>query len=130
MGSILTSKGEKYQGPFDQNFMWGPGCYTFPPGNEGLSKFEGMFNGRPQGKGILTYTDGHEESGEWDVTMCCWHLDSGDDSCAAVLEMAHVNAQEARDLCRAIKLELQQQRLWEQALELSPLVADMLSSVT
>jgi hypothetical protein len=133
LGQVLTSRGEAYQGPFDEDDMWGPGeastpclallqhaacvsgchywstvatsahcssasaawrsfcvwqasagrhqsfastcscpcpagCYVFPKpaALEGAAaarvmlKFEGMFNGRPQGKGALFWQDGEE----------------------------------------------------------------------
>ena len=79
--------------------------------------------------GLFFFSGTLQEVGEWDGTTCCRHLGSGDDSCAAIVEMAHVSAQEARDMCRTIKLELQRQRLWEQTSELSPLVTDLLSLI-
>ena len=61
MSALLSSAARRFAG-----------CYTFPKaaaaaGSEGtvpppraLLRFEGMFNGRPRGKGMLFWEDGDE----------------------------------------------------------------------
>lgn len=82
-GIVVTSGGEEMQGFFMDDIIWGPAEYRFAPmaGNCGSQatgasmdaagqpprhrlRFAGMMNGRPQGRGCMSWSDGTQEMGQ------------------------------------------------------------------
>ena len=108
-GLVASSRGERFEGQFLDNIMWGPGVYTYmhaaasplqsadaadvegsldgsgPAGAEAAAEvavpaagagikadaavavrvaFRGMMNGRPLGKGCMTWSDGSQQVGQ------------------------------------------------------------------
>ena len=85
LGVAASSRGERLAGHWHEDVPWGPGVYTYaqpasPGGSHGETggaasssgaaagarwrlRFEGILNGRPQGKGCMTWSDGSQEMG-------------------------------------------------------------------
>ncbi|PRW59380.1 F-box domain [Chlorella sorokiniana] len=115
-GVVVTSRGEEMQGFFLDDTVWGPAEYRFVPMPGGSSSahgsssdagssnsdgqpphrlaYAGMMNGRPQGRGCMTWSDGTREMGQFDGTNC--YLRMSQDEVAGVLLVAADNASEAR----------------------------------
>lgn len=120
-GVVLTSRGETFHGYFKDDLMWGPGTYTFPwpapkDGNivqlpRHRVRFDGMFNGRPAGKGRLVWSDGAVELGEFDGMHLVQPLAA--DDCSGVLLVAESNAEMAKRSMAEVEAELRSRGLWE-----------------
>lgn len=118
-GAIVTPQGETFHGFFKDDLMWGPGAYTFPTPNNSQSehkdrhrvRFDGMFNGQPRGKGVMTWSDGAREYGEYSGYALQRSLDSQD--CEGVVLVAQQNAEMAKRVVSEVVDELRRQGLWE-----------------
>jgi hypothetical protein len=125
-GVIFTPRGETFHGFFKDDLMWGPGAYTFPTltGNKPFSfqnstenppsrrrvRFDGMFNGKPFGLGMLTWDDGARDYGEFRGYELVRAVDSQE--CEGVLLVTQQNAEMAKRVLAEIVDELQRQGLW------------------
>jgi hypothetical protein len=126
---VLTPRGETFHGFFKDDVLWGPGVYCFvpPPPHAGGAKpseeteegqqrrwrvkFEGMFNGRPAGKGAVRWSDGEHNFGEFDGERLVAPLEEA--ACAGAVLVARQNAAAAVRAVAEVKTELGRRRLWE-----------------
>ena len=111
-GAITSPRGETFQGFFKDDFLWGPGCFTFPrPDSLEAQKqrhrvrFDGMHNGRPCGKGVLVWSDGERQYGEFDGMALI--LSKNAEGCEGVVLMAQKNA----ELAKRVAAETEDTRL-------------------
>ncbi|EFN57645.1 hypothetical protein CHLNCDRAFT_142767 [Chlorella variabilis] len=132
LGVAASSRGERLAGHWHEDVPWGPGVYTYaqpasPGGSHGETggaasssgaaagarwrlRFEGILNGRPQGKGCMTWSDGSQEMGRFDGNNCSQALDEADDI-SRVLAVAAENARSARAAAEAAQEAALQQEL-------------------
>lgn len=116
-GTITTPRGEAFYGYFTEDVMWGPGSYVYPNPEENYLKdhcirirFDGMMNGKPCGKGVMTWSDGRKEVGIFEgseiVTQLSW------DDCHGVLLVAEENANLAKRIAAEVVEEAKRHHLW------------------
>jgi hypothetical protein len=117
-GMITTPRGEAFYGHFKEDIMWGPGSYIYPNGAPNESggprvriRFDGMMNGKPCGKGVMTWSDGTKEIGLFDGNDCHISNLSWDD-CRGVLLVAEENANLAKRIAAEVLDEARKQNLW------------------
>jgi hypothetical protein len=124
-GCVATPRGEAFGGCFKDDAMWGPGVYIFPPPAQPPAetiggpappprhrvRFEGMFNGRPCGRGVLTWSDGGREAGEFQGLELVQGLPEGE--VAGVVAVAAQNAEAAKRCAAEVRVELERRGLWE-----------------
>jgi hypothetical protein len=141
---VATPRGEGYAGGFLEGLMYGPGEYLFAPpppeagaagaagaggqgqngdANAGATKrvwrvaHRGLFNGRPAGRGVLEYSDGSTQCGDWDGAALAGPADAG--ACAAAAALGAARAREARAAAAAALRELAVHGLGEAAAALA-----------
>lgn len=120
-GIILSPRGETFQGFLKDDIMWGPGSYTWArPGGESTAnvrhrvRFDGMHNGRPCGKGILVWSDGERQSGEFDGVKLVREIEL--ESCEGVVLVAHENAEMAKRVAAETEEELRRHDVWDESM--------------
>ena len=96
---------------FKDDVITGPGCYTFPrpesnnnKGGRHRVRFDGVFDGRPCGKGVVVWSDGERSSGEYDGMEMIRKVPEKD--VEGVLEMAYKNGEMAKRVVAEIEQEL------------------------
>ena len=75
--------------------------------------YRGFLNGRPAGRGVLTWSDGRQEAGQFDGTNCYEALEAA--WLQGVVLVAEDNAQQADSIARDVQQALREHGLWEQA---------------
>lgn len=124
-GAIVTPRGETFHGFFRDDIMWGPGAYTFPTPNASSQseqklmrhrvRFDGMFNGQPSGRGVMTWSDGAREFGEYNGYELQQKLDF--QGCEGVVMVAQQNAEMAKRVAAEVVQELRRLGLWDEQAE-------------
>jgi hypothetical protein len=117
-GIILTPRGESFHGCFKDGETYGPGTYTFPTPQSKQNivkrhrvRFDGMHLGRPFGKGVVVWSDGDRECGEFDGMKLKRHVSLED--CQGVLLVAAQNAEMAKRVASETEDDLKRWELWE-----------------
>ena len=128
-GIILTPRGESFHGFFKDGETYGPGSYTFPRPRQSIEeqeekidnennvikrhrvRFDGMHNGRPYGLGVVVWSDGVRESGEFDGMQLKRHVAL--EECQGVLLVAAQNAEMAKRVASETEDEMKRRSLWE-----------------
>jgi len=117
-GIILTPRGESFHGCFKDGETYGPGSYIFPRPQQEQNitkrhrvRFDGMHSGRPFGNGVVVWSDGDRESGEFDGMELKRHVSLED--CQGVLLVAAQNAEMAKRAAAETEDELKRRELWE-----------------
>ena len=76
LGVVVSSKGERLDGYFNDDLAWGPGIYRWAQPTTGSSSgsddqappsrvhYQGMLNGRPMGRGCVAWSDDRQEMGQ------------------------------------------------------------------
>jgi hypothetical protein len=144
LGVVATPRGEGFAGGFLEGLMYGPGEYLFAPpleagatgaGGQGAGgargagaaarrwrvAHRGLFNGRPAGRGVLEFSDGLAQAGDWDGAALVGPADAG--ACAATAALGAARAREARSAAAAVLRELAARGLGEAAAALVAVAA-------